>query len=434
MSEFDIKVAEAANAGSDDPRGVAVLSNDIVFTRLLRPEVNDADDFVMAPPAQLAFWLADNWWRVRWECLPPTDRTPAWRLAHELASIGGGYIWPRLAIWGEGERVGLACRSDPPGVVGPVRYVTDALTFISGEAFEKGVDAFLVQASDERVGFGSDRDALRAQIAALTEERADPEMTAWRRLEARLGYDPDRAPEALMQTLSGLVERYGNGGVEEAAQASPGDHAAEILGQEIAAANGSRWTCQFADAIAAAGDVARDANAPPWLEAEAAAIRVRETLGVASGPIRNKNLSELLNVSADAFRTNQVGAGHDLPYGLRLSAARGRGDHVSVRSRWSGDRRFELARALGDAVWAQDGLGPLARSKTARQKFQRAFAQSLLCPFDDLMAYINTDRPTDEDLSAAAKHFHVADKVVQTTLVNKRVLHRDRLEDLVEAA
>jgi hypothetical protein len=64
---------------------------------------------------------------------------------------------------------------------------------------------------------------------------------------------------------------------------------------------------------------------------------------------------------------------------------------------------------------------------TARQKFQRAFAASLLCPADGLIAFLGTDRPTDDDLSATAQHYHVSERVVRSVLVNKHVLARHRL-------
>src|SRR5262249_15611580 len=109
-------------------------------------------------------------------------------------------------------------------------------------------------------------------------------------------------------------------------------------------------------------------------------------------------------------------------------------DRIALQSKYRG-QRFELARALGEAAWDSAApFAPLSRAKTDRQKFQRAFAQSLLCPFDDLISYINTSNPTDRDINAAGKHFHVSENVVRTILVNKEVLPRERLEDRLEAA
>ena len=50
-------------------------------------------------------------------------------------------------------------------------------------------------------------------------------------------------------------------------------------------------------------------------------------------------------------------------------------------------QRFDLARLVGDHFWAMgngDMLLPATLAVTARQKFQRAFAQELLCPFEDV--------------------------------------------------
>lgn len=440
MNDLQIDVRTDAGAGVDDPRPIAIRSGDIVLTRLQRPGEERPDDYLIAPPAQLAFWLTDNWWRLRWECVPPEGMTLEWRLAHELSSIGGGYAWPRVAMWGEGERVGIVSRCDPPGVVGPVRFLTDTLKFISASAYEQAVDRFLETVSDERAGYGSDRTSLRSLFDTLKAERDNPDIDAWRRVEAKLGFDPDEAPEALMQKIADLTSHYGREGVEEAMMAAPGGLAPTILEREIAAAKTSRWECDFSSAIEAAGTLRHMPTDPPWTTAERVAKAVRQSLSIDAGPLRNKRLAELLGVRRGAFDSLSPSANHDILYGLRLNSKDGRKDIIALRSRWAHDRRFEFTRALADKIWAKtDRLGPLAKSKTARQKFQRAFAQSLLCPFEDLMAYLNTEHPSEEDITAAAHHFHVSERVVQTVLVNKYVIPRENLPredlaDMVEAA
>ena len=75
----------------------------------------------------------------------------------------------------------------------------------------------------------------------------------------------------------------------------------------------------------------------------------------------------------------------------------------------------------------------MTKARTRRQKFQRSFARSLLCPYDDLAAYMNTDFPTDDDVAAAARHFSVSERVVQTLLVNRGTIDRPRFDQMVEA-
>jgi hypothetical protein len=432
MDKFAIEVRRLRDAAEDAPHPLKIHADDVVFTRLIRPGTEQTDDYLRVPPASLAFWLVDNWWRLRYECLPPGGRTPEWRLAHELAAIGGGYVWPRLAIWGEGERIGLDCRSDPSGVINPVRYVTDALFFMAGKAFEDAVDQFLRGVVEPTVGYGSDRASLKAQWNTLVAERKDPDVAAWRRLEAQSGYDPDDAPEELMNELASLAKKFGENGVEEAVQANPGSNSADVLKGEIEATKAhAGLKFNFKDMLKAASHVRPRTGLPPWRAAQDAAEQIRDELAIVPGKIGNTRLSELVgwNISNIKYPTLKS----DAPYGLRLSGSRN--EHkVALRSRSPASRRFEICCAVGDAIWGRgDALGPIAPySKTARQKFQRAFAQSLLCPFKDLMEYIGTSSPRKDDINAAAVKFHVTEGVIETTLRVHGVIPTERFEDRVE--
>lgn len=428
MSVFEIDIAEEGRARElDEPRRIRLSAGDTVFTRLIRPGNNDADEYVEAPPAQLAFWLVDHWWRLTAECTPSSGQTAEWQLAHDLSSIGS-FAWPRLAIWGEGRRIGMLARSDPVGVVGPVRYLTDALRYIATTEFEAAALSFVDTVADQGSRMASDWAALRAQLDALEAERADSELTAWRQLEAQLGYDVDEAPEELMGALDRFAREYGAAAIAEAALAMPGASAAETLQTEIDTAMESHWQCDLARMARAVGPVKADADLAPWELAEKAAAAVRGVAGCPKGPLTNAALGDILSVKTHAFRTRQSAAPVERAYGLRLNTGRKRGEVVSLAASWSADRRFEFARALGDAIWSRGGdLGPLTRAKSARQKFQRAFAQSLLCPYEDLFDYID-GRVSDGAISAAARHFLVSERVVRSLLVNKHDLGRTRLQ------
>jgi hypothetical protein len=65
MDSFNIKIEVPATRGIDDPLPICVSVGDFVFTRLLRPGSDQADNSLVAPPSQLAFWFVDNWWRLR---------------------------------------------------------------------------------------------------------------------------------------------------------------------------------------------------------------------------------------------------------------------------------------------------------------------------------------------------------------------------------
>ena len=431
MGDFDIDIRSAAGASWDIPQRISLRSGEVCFTELVRDTSNRPDEYLQAPPVQLAFWLTDNWWRLRWEPMVSDRVYPDWRLAHELAAIGGGYIWPRLQIWSEDARVGLASHSDPLSMNFALRFTKDALVFVSADQFEAAVDEFLERAVDAT---SDDRVALKAQFVALKEERDDEDIATWRRLEAKLGYDVDSAPEHLIEILLKYVKTYGSSGVEEAIVAIQGEAAADRLEEEINIAKRSRVVCDFHDAVMTAGSIEKGANKPVWETAEEAAIAVRYGLGAQGGPLRNGRLAELLNVSKEEFRTREP-EGTGLHYGLRLRKGDGDKNMVALRAWRPQSRRFELCRTLGDAIWSSsDALGPMTKTKTGRQKFQRAFAQSLLCPYDDLLTYMNTEQPSEDDISAAAHYFHVSERVIQTVLVNKGIIDRRQFDDMVEVA
>src|SRR5207249_11948004 len=95
----------------------------------------------------------------------------------------------------------------------------------------------------------------------------------------------------------------------------------------------------------------------------------------------------------------------------------------------STSRRFAASRLLGDYLGFanQERLLPATHAKTARQKFQRSFAQEFLCPIDALLEKIQTTQPNEDDISEAATHFHVSPLTIRTTLVNHGQLEREAL-------
>ena len=92
-------------------------------------------------------------------------------------------------------------------------------------------------------------------------------------------------------------------------------------------------------------------------------------------------------------------------------------------------RRFAFGGSSVTSLTVTNGgrLIPATDAATARQQFQRAFAQEFLCPFDALLEKINTDQPDDDDIQAAADHFMVSPRVVATVLVNRGELEREAL-------
>ena len=142
MTHFQIALEELPPPNPDGIAGLLMRVGDTVLTSVVRSG-SAKDASLRIPAGPLAFWVAENWWRLRWEpkATPPLD---AWRMSHEMPAIGHGHAWPRVTIWGDRDRVMLVSRADPPGLVGPVRFTTNAVTFVPAAEFETALDEYLL--------------------------------------------------------------------------------------------------------------------------------------------------------------------------------------------------------------------------------------------------------------------------------------------------
>jgi len=105
-------------------------------------------------------------------------------------------------------------------------------------------------------------------------------------------------------------------------------------------------------------------------------------------------------------------------------------------SSWNPQRapgRFAVARLLVDYLETADTerLLPATATKTARQKFQRAFAQQLLCRVEDLKTFLDTNQPNDEQIEEAAAMFDISPLLNKTTLVNHGLLDRQAIQECI---
>ena len=422
MSVLEIDLTRFGDPNPDGICGLEMRVGDAVLTRVVRSGSGAEDKRIRIPAAPLAFWFAANWWRLRWE---PRTSAPSdsWRMAHEMSAIGHGHAWPRVTIWGDRDRVMLIARAEPPGIAGPVRFLTNAVVFTPGPDFEATVDRFL----DEAVGIvpAADRDELKELVNMLNGERRDADSSRWRRLEAVSGYDPDDAPEALIASLCELETRYRSEDVEEAVAAAPGSNAADTLEAILEAAKHAA-PVDFGGSVHAMRLMSKPVDRlQPWALAEHVAGELRRDLRLGTRPLLNRALGELAGIPARLLGNHTATPPH--PYALRLTRSASRST-VLLTARWAHDRRFQLARAIGDAIWSNNSeLGPISGLSSSRQKFQRAFAAALLCPEEGLREYLGSEDPEDTDIAAAARHFHVNEKTVRTVLVNKHLMERQRL-------
>ena len=156
MNDFQILIEGPATDQFSEPCRLSMRLGDSILTRLIRWDSNEPDDWLEAPPVPLAFWFIDNWWRIRWEPAPYPDLNAEWSLAHHLSSVGAGYHWPNVSIWGEGSRVGVAVHADANNLKPSLKFVAEPrLHYVPSLTVEAAIDRFIRDVL-EHVGKASD--------------------------------------------------------------------------------------------------------------------------------------------------------------------------------------------------------------------------------------------------------------------------------------
>lgn len=426
LADFSDDPLERANRAE-----LTILVDGICSTEVADSLNNEIRTAVRLSPLYLSEWLANNWWRLRWEPEIPGTPHPEtrldWEMSHNMASIGGGYIWPPMTFSSRGDTVSVQSRPTGSTPSETIRYERRFDREILASDFEKEIDKLIDITLDKLSGATSDRTNLPGLWAEVNTERADPELTEIRKLEAFMGFDAGEAPEQLIDGIQEQVRRYGTSSVQEFATSSK-SHALsdlESLGDEIAS-RGSLVVMPDRE------PVNRELNEnalqfqTTWSRAERAARVARSRWNISKGPVTNEVLANLISVRPDQLSISAS----PVSVGLRQDGAVDR-VRCCLRQRSGTGRRFYLARLVGDHLISPEGeqLMVATDAKTTRQQFQRAFAREFLCPFDDLQEFIGDGKPNSDVIDAAAEQFQLSSWAVALTLVNKGVLEREALDE-----
>lgn len=371
---------------------------------------------IIASAYPLALWFAANWWRLRWEPFPihGTDLHD-WHMSHMMGAAGGGYVWPNLTLVSDGENIHLRLQPTQEGK-GPLRYLSSASVWVPAHEYEFGIDQ-LVEATLMRLDERAEQAPLQDLWQAVRDERADPVVAMQRQLEARLGFDPEEAPASLINLLTQLGAVRGEEAVQELACLGH-EEIEGILGgiEESLRSTKDTITLPLRNMRLTSRLITVE-DLYPWKKGRDAANQARKFLGLDDGPLLNKRLAELLETSKSFLEDTPT---HEsLPVSIGEVASEGKAK-VTLGKRRKESRRFMAARIMAAGVYdGREGRWlPCTNAATVKQKFQRAFAQEFLCPYEDLIAWMDTESPDEELMDAAAEHFEVSPLLVNTVMVN----------------
>ena len=380
----------------------------------------DGNDLLSGPCVSgyhVAEWLAWNRWRLRWEARP-NDLSRDWVFAHRLSSIGEGYVWPNIEIASDGVRAIIISAPAIDPQAGLYRYVgAPTCEVVDATDLEAAIDGF----ADHVLGLLNDAGVdtnLHRLWHDIEHERQDGESAQRRRLEARLGHDPDEASSEDIRRAIDAARDLGIDSVEELA-ADVGWRGTTTLptAKELAAtaaSNGLAMHPQDAVKLHAKDHLPAWGEVAAWRLGVATAHMLRQQEVSAGEPLGNERLAELAGAPAAILNDGD----NTPPSPLSFMLATDGHVRAALRSKWETGRRFDLARLLGDRLIGEDEpLRPATRAYTYRQKAQRAFAAELLCPYEAVRDFLCGDR-SEERCDEAAHYFNVSPVAISSLLRN----------------
>lgn len=389
----------------------------------------------------IAEWIAWNWWRLRWEGKVgrPSDENAAsrWDFAHRMSTIGEGYAWPNITIFSDGVYSFLISEPLRSPETTLFHYIGAERQRVPAENLKTAFDGFVNDILDRLEESKVRETNLHRLWNDLKEERENPGLARFRRLEAQLGFEPDEADEVAIRRHLDDATMLGEEALGEiAADATFDDDALNAMMSatditNIGKQNGFEANSNDVIALDNAPDMPQPGQVEAWRLGENLAQRLRDQENLDGRPICDKVLASFAGSSSDAI-SQQSEHSHKISFALD-----GENTHslIYLRSKWETGQRFDLARLIGDRILhkqinnSTEPLLPATRARSYRQKMQRAFAAELLSPFafaDDMMK----GDYSDEKQTEVAEHFRVSTMTIRSQLVNHGRIDLDDAPDI----
>jgi hypothetical protein len=310
--------------------------------------------------------------------------------------------------------------------VSAIRYIRSVALDVPASHFEMAVDGLADLVENRVISVLPNQRLLSELRAELGEERSDASMARKCKWQALAGIDPGRASNEWLDALERLAEETGASAGEEVMSVLPDlPDSVKSASRVIEAMRNSTTTIDlsFAEELHAT----RRAGEHPWERGARLAAEVKDHMKLGGGVVSNESLGDLLS-SRLPLPVGAWTGSRELSGGFRNGSAHGR-TAVLVVNRRAEQQRFYLARMIAGAIAlsADQHLVPVTGSGTALQKFERSFAQEFLCPWSELDAFTDEHGTDAEGIADAAQHFLVSEWLVQSTLVNRKKIPRDRL-------
>ena len=343
-----------------------------------------------------------------------------WRMAHELGAADHGFVWPQIIFASDSEMMQIWAAVENGDDNQSVRYLSGLATpaFIRLVDFQRTAEELINTVLGRLDAQGCPNTDLADLWQLILEDRSNPESAKYRRLEAKMGYDPDECLEEVIEKALDLEKRMGENALSELAPIYGRSTRQKPLTaiEEIAGGSGLIGVPQTS-----VPDTS-ETQGMPWQRAVAVAGALRQTLDNTNGVIDNRDLCDLLGLKISDVEKWSPNARNEVAIAVPESENQFK---FIPRKKHPTAKRFELARFIGDYILTTgSATGEWLTStdlSTSRQKYQRAFAAEFLCPIAALQEYLEDDF-SESAIEDATEHFQVSETTVKSLLVNNHLI------------
>jgi hypothetical protein len=366
-----------------------------------------------------AEWLVWNWWRLRWEPRSSVDKPSSfeWDMAHRMADIGEGYLWPNITISCDGFQCDLISGRSHEQDTPLFSYIGAPPITVPAMELENAVDQFVDLVLQRLADAGIAMTNLQTLWNDLSTERNDREVARFRRIEALMGFEPDETDEALIESWIKDVQPLGENALDELATGAADSMLSAQHITDTTALVG--FDINTNDALRLDHPLGMQwGQTAAWRVGVAAANAVRQQAGLSDQLVSDSRLAELAGVSNKVLKSDQCTNTLSWVFHTTQNSPR-----IALRQWRKTGRRFDVARLIGDWLFSESAftsaepLSPATRSYSYRQKAQRAFAAELLSPWETVRDMLGDDY-SSENQEHVAEHFAVSPLTISTLLVN----------------
>lgn len=395
------------------------------ITRPLDNVSKTVRDSVFLPVYPLAEWLVTHWWFLLNEIESPRKTNEeTYQLRHDLHQAGEGFATPPATFKPLGDLVLIDWRQEEFPLQ-RIEFVGEGTAHVTLENFVTATSQFISSVVGRLTELGIADSLLQQEWKAIQE--ASVEERTFCEACGALGIDPYNISEATSNT----IVRVGN----ELPQS--------LVGEFFRAADLPRLNEQFRNVVEALKlsrenpvnlvpikDLRQITQASvkvagaPWDQGYQVARQLRHELGLNGAVLRSlDDVSRALRVSNEdlnAAINRKLDQSYTFDAVVDVNSAGSPGFVISHKREES--LKFSFCRGLFEFLYANENE-PLLVTKTRsdRQKRNRAFASEFLLPAESLRHRVSTSYVDEEEIEDLATDYGVSMWVVEHQLQNHHI-------------